>query len=127
MVNGKRSAAVELLMSYPDSMVAEILGVRLQTLSKWMQEPDFVEALRLREREQSKSLFRVARQAALRSAAALCQAAGNGTQPDPKVLLEVLKASKAFEPEEADPAEALRDIIRLAEQAAEAEHEPQAQ
>jgi hypothetical protein len=120
-------AAVELLMSYPDAMVAEMLGVRLQTLTRWMQELDFAEAMRSREREQTRSLSRLARQAAVRAAAALCQAVGNGSTPDAKVLLDMLKVSGAFEAQEADPAETLREIVRLAEQAAEAEDEPQAQ
>lgn len=127
MVRGRQMAAVELLMSYPDAIVAEMLGVRLQTLTRWMQEPDFAEALRLREREQGRSLFRIARQAAVRAAAALCQAAGNGDKPDSKVMLDLLKASAAFGPQPDDPAEALREIVRLAEQAAEAEDEPQVQ
>ena len=127
-MNGKRLAAVELLMSYPDTVVAEILGVRQQTLARWMQDGDFSEALRSREREQARSLWRIARRAALRAAAALCQAAGNGTKPDPKVMLDILKASGAFEAQQADPEETLRDIIKFAGQAAEEEaDEPQVQ
>jgi hypothetical protein len=126
-VRGKRLAAVELLMSYPDTVVAEMLGVRLQTVVRWMQDEDLAETLRSREREQARSLARLARQAAVRAAAALCQAAGNGSKPDPKVMLDILKASGAFEAEQADPAEALRDIIKFAGQAAEVTDEPQEQ
>ncbi len=123
-MKGKRLAAVELLMSYPDVMVAEMLGVRPQTLSRWMQEPEFTDALRFRECEQIKSLSRIARQTAVRAAAALCQMAGNGAKPDAKVMLDILKASGAFEAEQADPAEALRSIVSLAGQAAEVTDEP---
>ena len=50
--------------------------------------------------------------------------AGNGAKPDAKVMLDILKASGAFEAEQNDPAEALRNIISLAGQAAEVTDEP---
>lgn len=123
-MNGRRLVAVELLLSYPDSTVAEMLGVRLQTLNRWMGEDEFATALRAREREQVRGLARIARQAAIRAAASLCQTVADQAKPDVKVLLDILKASGAFEAEQADPADAVREIIRLAEQAAEATDEP---
>ncbi len=121
----KHAAAIELLLSYPDHVVAEMLGIRLQTLARWMHDAGFAETLRAREREQKRSLARIARQSALRAAATLCDMAGNGARPDPKVLVDILKASGAFEPEQDDPAEAIREIIRNAGQAAEVSGEPQ--
>lgn len=124
-MRAKQAAAVELLMSYPDYVVAEMLGVRLQTLSRWMARDDFSGALREREREQKHTLARIARQSAVRAAASLCELAGNGAKPDPKLLVDILKASGAFEPEQPDPAEALREIVRTAGQAAEVAGERQ--
>ena len=118
-MNTRRQAALELLMSHPDTVVAEILGVRLSTLTRWMQMADFAHALKGREREQEASLTRMARQAALNAAASLCQAAGEPSKTDIKVLLEVLKASGAFEETSEDPGEALAEIIRLAATAGE--------
>ena len=112
-MNSRRALAVELLMSYPESTVAEMLGVRLKTLTRWMAMPDFADALRQRERSQRQSLSRIARQSALRAAASLCQLAGNGepAKVDPKVLLDVIKTSGAFEKDESDSADALIEII----------------
>jgi len=110
-MNAKQASAVELLMSYPDSTVAEMIGVRLKTLLKWMKSPDFAEALREREKHQRQALARLAAQAALKAAAALCEPSGGGPKPDPKVLLETLKLSGAFETPEIDPAEALADAV----------------
>ena len=110
-MKNRRYAAVELLMSYPDSVVAEMLGIKLRTLTRWSGMRDFAEALKERERRQRESLARIARQAALRAAASLCQATGEPSKADAKVLLEVLKASGAFEPEQADPADALAEVV----------------
>ena len=106
-------AAVELLLSHPDTIIAEMLGVRLSTLRSWMQIDQFAEALRDREREQEHAARRIARQAVLNSAAKLCQLASDPAKPDAKVLLEVLKASGAFESEPEDPGAALAEVIRL--------------
>ena len=97
-MSGKPRAAIELLMSYPDTMVAEMLGVRLSTLRRWLRDSVFADALREREREQKASANRLARQAVINAAAALCQATSDPSKPDAKVLLEVLKQSGAFEP-----------------------------
>ena len=107
------------MMSHPDTVVAEMLGVRLSTLRRWIQAPDFAEELKAREREQSASLARMARQAAVNAAASLCQAADEPSKTDIKVLLEVLKASGAFEETPEDPGEALAQIIRMAASAGE--------
>lgn len=118
-MNGKRLAATELLMSYPDTVVAEMLGIRMQTLARWMQDQNFAEALRAREREQVRSIARIARQAALRAAAMLCQIAADQTRPDAKVMLEIVKASGAFDAEQENPGQSLVDIIKLAGSAVE--------
>jgi len=113
-MNSKRALAVELLMSYPDWVVAEMVGVRLRTLLGWMKMPDFAEALREREKNQVRSLSRLAKQAALKAAAALCEANGGSTKPDPKVLLEILKVSGAFEDSTPDAAQVLDEIVNRA-------------
>ncbi len=113
-MNAKRALAVELLMNYPDWMVAEMVGVRLRTLMRWMRMPDFADALREREKQQARSLFRLARQAALKAAAALCETNGGTAKPDPKVLLETLKLSGAFETPAQDPVDALGEIVNRA-------------
>ena len=104
---------IELLMSYPDSTVAEMLGIRLCTLRRWLKDPDFRAALREREREQKAGAIRIARQAAMNAAAALCDSVnGSGkTPPDAKALLEVLKASGAYDVDAVDPGQALAEIM----------------
>jgi hypothetical protein len=123
----RHTTAIELLLSYPDSVVAEMLGIRLRTLTQWMAGEDFARALREREQEQRRSLARIARQAALRAATSLCQVAQDQTKPDAKALLEVIKASGAFEQDQADPGEALAEVIRMATLAAEVTNENQPQ
>ncbi|MCX6345484.1 MAG: hypothetical protein NT018_10510 [Armatimonadetes bacterium] len=106
-----RYAAVELLMSYPDATVAEMLGLRLSTLRRWLCEPGFAKALRDREREQKAGATRIARQAVVNAAAALCQLTSETSKPDAKVLLDVLKVSGAFDAETIDPADAIAEVI----------------
>ena len=113
-MKARRRTAIELLMSHPDSTVAEMLGVRLITLRQWLHDPEFSQALRDREREQRTSAGRIARQAVINAATSLCQAVSDPSKPDVKALLEVLKASGVFEIEQEDPGEALAEIIRQA-------------
>ncbi|MDH7602290.1 MAG: hypothetical protein QHI38_09100 [Armatimonadota bacterium] len=113
-MNAKRALAVELLMNYPDWVVAEMVGVRLKTLQGWMKMPDFAEALREREKDQARSVSRLARQAALKAAAALCEVNGGTAKPDPKILLETLKLSGAFEEPVQDPADVLGELVNRA-------------
>ena len=117
-MNARRRAAVELLLSHPDSTAAEMLGVRLSTLRKWMEMDDFAAALARRERDQAASLRRIARQSAVNAASALCAGCSETSKADIKVLLEVLKASGAFDAEQADPGEALAEVIRRASEEA---------
>ena len=108
-------AAIELLMSHPDTIVAEMLGIRLSTLRRWMTDPKFTKALSERESEQRTGAVRIARQAAINAASALCQLATDTSKPDAKALLEILKASGAFEPEAFDPADALAEVLERIE------------
>ncbi|MCX8053112.1 MAG: hypothetical protein N3B12_04840 [Armatimonadetes bacterium] len=110
-INGRQASAIELLLSYPDSTVAEMLGVKLKTLLRWMATPEFAEALREREKHQRQTLGRLARQAALKAAVSLVESNGIGEKRDPKVLLETLKLSGAFETPELDPEDALAQIV----------------
>ena len=126
-MKARHVTAIELLLSYPDSVVAEMLGIRLGTLARWMESDQFAKALRDREREQRKGLARIARQAALRAATSLCQVAQDQTKPDAKALLEIIKASGAFEEEQADPGEALAEAIKMATRTAEAANDHQSE
>lgn len=110
----KHQTAVELLMSYPDTVVAEMLGVQLCTLRRWMESDDFSDALRRREREQRATLARLARQAAVNAASSLCQVASDTNKPDAKVLIEVLKLSGAFDEEVVDPEAELAELVKRA-------------
>jgi hypothetical protein len=103
-------------MCHPDTVVAEMLGLRLSTLRQWMRDEDFVDALREREREQAAGFKRLARQAAVNAASTLCQITAESAKSDAKALLDILKASGAFEAESVDPGEALAEIIRRASQ-----------
>lgn len=111
-MNGKQFTAIELLMSYPDYVVAEMLGVRLTTLLRWMSGAEFTRALKARERDQMRGLARIARSTALRAAVALCQTAGEPSKSDAKILLDLLKTSGAFETEEDNSDKALAEIVR---------------
>ena len=113
-MKARHREAIELLLSYPDTTVAEMIGVRLSTLRAWMQMEHFAEALRDREREQGAGARRMARQAVVNSAAKLCQLAVGPEKPDTKVLLDVLKVSGVFDAETEDPGAALAEVIKLA-------------
>lgn len=118
-------AAIELLLCHPDTVAAEMLGVRLVTLRSWMQSDGFLEALHAREREQAAAARRLSRQAVVNSAARLCQLAADPQKTDAKVLLDVLKASGSFEAEDEDPGAALAEAIKIArleEEEANASH-----
>lgn len=113
-MNAMRQDAIELLMRHPDTITAEILGIRLSTLRQWMRDPSFTQALQQREKEQSAEFRRLARQAALNAASALCQITSESAKADSKVLLDILKASGAFETLDIDPGDALAEIIKRA-------------
>ena len=57
--------------------------------------------------------MRIARQAAMNAATALCKSVnGSGkTSPDAKALLEVLKVSGAYDVDAVDPGQALAEIM----------------
>lgn len=114
--------AIELLLSHPDTTVAEKLGVRLSTLRAWMEMDDFADALRAREREQESGARRIARQAVVNSASRICQIASDDMKSEPKVLLDVLKASGVFEAESEDPGAALAEMVKIARKRTEDRH-----
>ncbi len=117
-MRANRRKALDLLMTQQPDEVAQSVGVRLTTLETWMRMDDFRKALRAREQEQKRALARLSRQAALSAAQSLCAAAERAAKPDPKILLEIIKASGAFEAEEEDPAEAVADVLRAAREGA---------
>jgi len=121
-MKAKRRTAVELLLCHPDTTVAEMIGVRLSTLRAWMQNAEFAEALRRRESEQQSAARRIARQAVVNSAAVLCQLASNPQKLDGKLLVDVLKASGAFETEADDPGAALAEMMERARKNVEERH-----
>ncbi len=124
-MKSRHRAAVELLLSHPDTVVAEMLGVRLQTLRAWMRTEGFADALRARECEQQAGARRIARQAVVCSAAKLCELASDAPKTDPKILLDILKVSGVLEAETEDPGAALAEIIRLARDGVEGTDAPQ--
>ncbi|NLN75879.1 MAG: hypothetical protein GX139_06175 [Armatimonadetes bacterium] len=111
-MRAKHRDAIELLLCHPDTVVAEMIGVRLSTLRGWMESDRFARALRVREREQELGAKRIARQAVVNSAARLCQLASNPDKPDTKVLVDVLKVSGVFDAESEDPGAALVDMVK---------------
>lgn len=121
IVKSRRARAVDLLMGNPPAKVAESVGVRLSTLEGWMRTDSFREALRSREAEQKRSLSRIARQVAVNAAEALCQVAAGESKADGKLLLDVLKASGAFEAEAEDPAALMEEILWKARMEADTE------
>jgi hypothetical protein len=106
--------ALDLLMSRQPHEVAEEMGVTLVTIERWMGSGEFRDALREREREQKRSLARLARQAAVRAARVLCDSASESAKLDAKLLLEIVKASGAFASEADDDDGGLDEMIRLA-------------
>lgn len=107
--------AIELLLSHPDAVVAEMIGVRVATLHAWMSEESFRKALREREREQAASARRLAKQSIVNSAARLCQIASDPSKSDAKVLVDLLKASGAFDAPDEDPGAGLAEVLRRIE------------
>lgn len=115
-MKSRRARAVDLLMGNQPEQVAKMVGVRLITLESWMKMNDFRDALASREREHKRSLARLARQAAVNAAETLCTVAANRTKPDAKILLEIIKASGAFEPQTEDSGDSLAEVIRRLEE-----------
>ncbi len=115
-MKAKHRTAIDLLFSYPEPVVAEMLGIRLATLRNWLKMPEFTQALRQREREHRIAAARMAGQAVMNSAAALCKITENKTSPDTKVLLDLLKAASAFDKQVEDPGADLKEIIRRVSQ-----------
>jgi len=113
-MRAKRRRAVRFLMTNSTERVAEMLGIRLTTLENWMSMDDFRAALREREREQKRSLARIARQAALNAAESLCDQVLDRAKPDAKIMLDLIKASAAFEAESEDPVAAIEEVLRHA-------------
>lgn len=111
-MRARQRDAIELLLCHPDTVVAEMIGVRLSTLRNWMRSERFARALRDRENEQEIGARRIARQAVVNSAARLCRLADNPDKPDTKVLVDVLKVSGVFDAESADPGAALAEMVR---------------
>ena len=111
-MKSRHRAAIELLLSHPDTSVAEMLGIRLSTLRAWMEMEGFADALRARENEQGAGARRIARQAVVNSASKLCQMASDPAKPDAKILLDVLKVSGVFEAKSEDPGAALAEVIK---------------
>ncbi|NLN78943.1 MAG: hypothetical protein GX141_08500 [Armatimonadetes bacterium] len=118
-MRAKHRNAIELLLSYPDTTVAEMVGVRLSTLRDWMKTERFMQALREREREQETGAKRIARQAVVNSAARLCQLAVNPDKPDTKVLVDVLKVSGVFDLDGDDPGSALAEVVKAVRESGE--------
>jgi hypothetical protein len=113
-MNLQRRSAVDLLLSHQDHVVAEMLGIRLLTLRQWMADDEFAAALAVRESEQRRSLTRIARQAATNAASTLSQISAEPGKADTKLLLDLVKASGAFDEQETDPTAALAEMIELA-------------
>jgi len=113
-VNAKQRAALDLLVGCPDSTVAEMLGVAPSVLRRWLRNRAFSAELRAREAESEAELKRMAGHAALNSAVGLCRVTAETSKPDPKLLLETLKASGVFSRENREPSESLADVIRKA-------------
>ncbi len=111
-MKNRRARAVDYLMSCTPEQTAEALGIRIQTLEQWMKMDDFKEALRSREREDKRSLARIARRAALNAAQTLSDIASDRAKPDAKILLEIVKASGAFEQEAEEISDGVDEIIR---------------
>ena len=112
-MKSRRARAVELLMSNQPVQVAEMVGVRVETLERWMDMVDFKEALASSEKMQKKSLAMLSRQAAVNAAETLCEIASDRTKPDAKILLEIVKAAGGFNQEE-DNGEGIIEVLRAA-------------
>lgn len=76
-----------------------------------MNEPEFKKTLRQLEKNQAKSLARLSRQTALMSSAYLCRAISEQCKIDAKVLLDIIKASGAFEQTAESAESALADVV----------------
>lgn len=120
-MKSRHRMAVELMLTYPDTTVAEMLGVRLSTLRRWMNRREIADLMRERETEQKRQASRIARQAVLNAAAALSRAFEDSPRSDAKLLLDVLKCAGAFEAEAEDPGTALAEVLRRAREATNGE------
>ena len=110
----RKRMALELVCRYPLSVAAEMIGVKLSTLESWMESDNFKEAIAKHDREQQKSLTRLARTAAINAASSFCRLADDNSKADAKAMIDLLKLSNAFEIKDLEESFSIADVIKLA-------------
>gem|GEM_PF-1622825 len=115
MPTAKRREALDLLFAMAPEEAAARLGVRPETVRRWLDDPAFAQALRRRCAERREAARRIAAEGVLAAARELArQAAAGEDRPASRAALDILKASgvleAAAEPGEPD-AGAIRELM----------------
>ncbi|MDO8684899.1 MAG: hypothetical protein Q7N50_15655 [Armatimonadota bacterium] len=128
MLNPKQRQAVRLLFEAPEEKVAEMLGVKLDTLRRWKGKREFIDAMQLAATETRQSATRILSNALAHAAERIHEmvAIGADTQPlkpDAKVMVDMLKASGMLEAVLNDTGES-ESLASILAQLAQEEDEP---
>ena len=118
MLSSTQSRAVELLFEFTDAEVAAKLRIKRETLEAWKQNPEFVQAVQERLKENRQAAVRILSRVyldACREIDALIRSDDDKSKH--KVIVDILKASgllKELGAEETDYVDAL--LQRLADE-----------
>jgi len=99
MLTTKLKKAARRMFLVSDEELAREMGVRIETIEEWRRSPEFQAELRRLHREYKAAAARYASHNARQAAMKLGDLI---EQKDPKLLLDTLKASGAFDYEEAE-------------------------
>lgn len=117
-----------MLFEAPEEKVAEMLGVKLDTLRRWKGKREFIDAMQLAATETRQSATRILSNALAHAAERIHEmvAIGADTQPlkpDAKVMVDMLKASGMLEAVLNDTGES-ESLASILAQLAQEEDEP---
>jgi hypothetical protein len=108
MLTAKQKKAVRLMFQMTDDEVAREVGVTPETVALWRRRLEFAEALASEERAIRAAASRIAAGASLEAARRLRHTLEHGGD---KALLDVLKASGAFQERAESAEEAIEAVI----------------
>jgi len=108
MLSTKLKEAARKMFFLPEEEVAKAMGVQVRTVRRWLKRSDFRAELRQLQQEYRQAAARFASRQARDAALKLGELIENR---DPKVLLDTLKASGAFEYQDAADADGGLDAI----------------
>ena len=99
MLNATQKKAVRLLFELPEERVAETLGLRISTLRRWKGKAEFISAMQAISEETHQAASRITSRTLAHAAAQMFELVAvdaQGSRPDPKIMVDLLKAGGAI-------------------------------